>query len=72
MQTIAALSRLAPRPSPRVTVTDRVVEAFTLRSVPAREDLNPITVFDDRQHPQRRTVERRRGDFAAWRAGCGR
>ncbi len=31
--------------------------AFTLRYIPAREDLNPITVFQDRQHPQRKAVE---------------
>jgi regulator of RNase E activity RraA len=34
-----------------------VGEAFTLRYIPAREDLNPITVFRDRAHPQRRAVE---------------
>ncbi len=34
-----------------------VGEAFTLRYIPAREDLNPITVFQDRSHPQRRGVE---------------
>ena len=34
-----------------------VGEAFTLRYIPAREDLNPITVFLDRQHPQRVAVE---------------
>jgi regulator of RNase E activity RraA len=34
-----------------------VGEAFTLRYIPAREDLNPITVFQDRQHPQRKAVE---------------
>jgi regulator of RNase E activity RraA len=34
-----------------------VGEAFTLRYVPAREDLNPITVFNDRAHPQRKAVE---------------
>jgi len=32
-------------------------EAFTLRYIPAREDLNPITVFQDRSHPQRKAVE---------------
>lgn len=31
--------------------------AFTLRYIPAREDLNPITVFNDRAHPQRKAVE---------------
>ncbi len=35
-----------------------VGEAFTLRYIPAREDLNPITVFQDRDHPQRQAVER--------------
>jgi regulator of RNase E activity RraA len=34
-----------------------VGEAFTLRYIPAREDLNPITVFKDRTHPQRKAVE---------------
>lgn len=31
--------------------------AFTLRYIPAREDLNPLTVFQDRGHPQRKAVE---------------
>ncbi len=31
--------------------------AYTLRYIPAREDLNPITVFQDRSHPQRKAVE---------------
>jgi regulator of RNase E activity RraA len=34
-----------------------VGEAYTLRYIPAREDLNPITVFQDRGHPQRKAVE---------------
>ncbi|MBK9134179.1 MAG: ribonuclease activity regulator RraA [Betaproteobacteria bacterium] len=34
-----------------------VGEAFTLRYIPAREDLNPISVFADRAHPQRKAVE---------------
>lgn len=34
-----------------------VGEAFTLRYMPAREDLNPIAVFQDRGHPQRKSVE---------------
>ena len=34
-----------------------VGEAFTLRYIPAREDLNPITVFLDPRHPQRVAVE---------------
>lgn len=31
--------------------------AFTLRYIPAREDLNPISVFFDPEHPQRAAVE---------------
>ena len=34
-----------------------VGEAFTLRYIPAREDLNPIAVFKDPKHPQRLAVE---------------
>jgi len=34
-----------------------VGEAYTLRYMPAREDLNPISVFQDRGHPQRKAVE---------------
>jgi regulator of RNase E activity RraA len=37
--------------------TSMVGEAFTLRYIPAREDLNPMTVFRDHSHPQRRAVE---------------
>lgn len=31
--------------------------AFTLRYIPAREDLNPLSVFQDPAHPQRAAVE---------------
>ena len=34
-----------------------VGQAYTLRYIPAREDLNPITVFQDPGHPQRVGVE---------------
>ena len=34
-----------------------VGEAFTLRYIPAREDLNKIEVFRDRGHPQRKAIE---------------
>ncbi|KAF1049229.1 ribonuclease activity regulator RraA [Xylophilus sp.] len=34
-----------------------VGEAFTLRYIPAREDLNPIEVFRDPNHAQRKAVE---------------
>lgn len=30
---------------------------YTLRYIPAREDLNPVSVFQDPGHPQRRAVE---------------
>jgi regulator of RNase E activity RraA len=31
--------------------------AYTLRYIPAREDLNPMTVFRNHSHPQRKAVE---------------
>jgi len=34
-----------------------VGEAYTLRYMPAREDLNTIDVFKNRDHPQRKAVE---------------
>jgi regulator of RNase E activity RraA len=34
-----------------------VGEAFTLRYIPAREDLNPVSVFREPKHPQRVAVE---------------
>ncbi|WP_117194367.1 ribonuclease activity regulator RraA [Rhizobium terrae] len=34
-----------------------VGQAFTLRYIPAREDLNPLSVFQNPQHPQRAGVE---------------
>ena len=34
-----------------------VGEAYTLRTMPAREDLNTIEVFKNRDHPQRKAVE---------------
>ena len=32
-------------------------EAFTLRYIPAREDLNTLSVFQNHAHPQRRAIE---------------
>ena len=50
-QFIQGVSRLNP-------ANERMVgPVFTLRYIPAREDLNPITVFEDPDHPQRRAVE---------------
>lgn len=41
-----------------VGTTDTMVgEAFTLRYIPAREDLNPVSVFQDPEHPQRAAIE---------------
>ena len=31
--------------------------AFTLRTIPAREDLNPLSVFENPNHPQRAAIE---------------
>ncbi|BEG73824.1 hypothetical protein HBIAX_00868 [Achromobacter xylosoxidans] len=39
------------------TLPNMVGPAFTLRYIPAREDLNTIKVFEDRAHPQRAAVE---------------
>lgn len=50
-QTIQDVRPLNPANAPMVG------EAYTLRYIPAREDLNPITVFQDRGHPQRKAVE---------------
>ncbi len=37
--------------------TNMVGQAYTLRYIPAREDLNPISVFQNPAHPQRVAVE---------------
>lgn len=50
-QMIQAVHPLAP------LKTNMVGVAFTLRYIPAREDLNPISVFDDAEHPQRKAIE---------------
>jgi regulator of RNase E activity RraA len=39
------------------TAGPMVGEAFTLRYIPAREDLNTLAVFQNRAHPQRRAIE---------------
>jgi len=44
-------------PLARSSAGNMVGEAFTLRYIPAREDLNPMTVFRDPAHPQRKAVE---------------
>ena len=50
-QWIQNVARINPGAGPMVG------EAFTLRYMPAREDLNPLSVFRDRAHPQRKAVE---------------
>ena len=40
------------------TIKETMVgEAFTLRYIPAREDLNPVIAFQDPKHPQRVAIE---------------
>ena len=39
------------------TLPNMVGEAYTLRYMPAREDLNTIEVFRNHEHPQRKAVE---------------
>jgi regulator of RNase E activity RraA len=48
LQDVGLLNPNAPR---------MVGEAYTLRYIPAREDLDHIGVFEDRSHPQRKAVE---------------
>jgi regulator of RNase E activity RraA len=50
-QTIQDVHPLNPAGTPMVG------EAYTLRYIPAREDLNPLSVFKDREHPQRKAIE---------------
>src|SRR5579862_4590360 len=37
--------------------TNLVGEAFTLRYIPAREDLDVVSAFEDPEHPQRKAIE---------------
>ena len=48
---VQGVRRLTPVP------TVMVGEAFTLRMIPAREDLDHPDMFTDRGHPQRRAIE---------------
>jgi regulator of RNase E activity RraA len=50
-QFIQDVHRINPAAGPMVG------EAFTLRYIPAREDLNQLAVFRDPSHPQRKAVE---------------
>lgn len=51
-QMVQGVLPLAPRPR------SMVGPAFTLRYIPAREDINGIDVFKDPAHPQRAAIER--------------
>jgi regulator of RNase E activity RraA len=48
VQGVRRLSRTGP---------NMVGEAFTLRYIPAREDLDVVAVFENPEHPQRKAVE---------------
>ena len=50
-QVLRGVSRLTPQ-SPTM-----VGEAFTLRNIPAREDIDHIGVYDNPDHPQRKAIE---------------
>src|SRR6185503_18120054 len=44
-----------PRLTPKAPTM--VGEAFTLRNIPAREDLDHIGVYENPEHPQRKAIE---------------
>ena len=50
-QVLQGVSRLTPG------APTMVGPAFTLRNIPAREDLDHIGVYDDHEHPQRKAIE---------------
>jgi len=50
-QVLQGLSRLTPG------APTMVGAAFTLRNIPAREDIDHIGVYDDHEHPQRKAIE---------------
>ena len=50
-QVLQGLSRVTPG------APTMVGPAFTLRNIPAREDLDHIGVYDDHEHPQRKSIE---------------
>jgi regulator of RNase E activity RraA len=50
-QVLQGVSRLTPG------APTMVGEAYTLRNIPAREDIDHIGVYDDPDHPQRRAIE---------------
>jgi regulator of RNase E activity RraA len=50
-QVLQGVPRLTPK------APTMVGEAFTLRNIPAREDLDHIGVYDNPEHPQRKAIE---------------
>src|SRR5262245_60502341 len=50
-QVLQGVSRVTPK------APTMVGEAFTLRNIPAREDLDGIGVYDNPEHPQRKAIE---------------
>jgi regulator of RNase E activity RraA len=50
-QVLQGVSRLTPK------APTMVGEAFTLRNIPAREDLDVIGIYDNPEHPQRKAIE---------------
>jgi regulator of RNase E activity RraA len=51
------LQGVAPLVKPEKGALNMVGPAFTLRNIPAREDLDHVGVFQDPDHPQRKAVE---------------
>ncbi|MFM0277028.1 ribonuclease activity regulator RraA [Paraburkholderia sediminicola] len=51
------LQGVAPLVKPATGSPNVVGPAFTLRNIPAREDLDHVGVFQDPDHPQRKAVE---------------
>jgi regulator of RNase E activity RraA len=51
------LQGVAPLVKPGKDAPNMVGPAFTLRSIPAREDIDHVGVFQDPEHPQRKAVE---------------
>ncbi|SAL58727.1 ribonuclease activity regulator RraA [Caballeronia humi] len=51
------LQGVAPLVKPALGAPNLVGPAFTLRNIPAREDIDHVGVFQDPDHPQRKAVE---------------
>jgi regulator of RNase E activity RraA len=50
-QVLQGVSRLTPK------APTMVGEAYTLRNIPAREDIDHVGVYDNPEHPQRKAIE---------------